>query len=639
MNEYHSKILHVDLNDRRVWVEDLSQQTLISLLGGRGINALLLWKHVNETVDPLSPANVLIFGPGLLAGSGAPSSGRTTVTCKGPITNLYLKSSMGGHWGAEFRFTGFDHLLLHGSSNTPVYLWIHDDAVEIRDATRFWGMDARRANQELKEDVGEKEAEVACIGPAGEKLVRFSAIMSSVYNAAARGGTGAVMGSKKLKAVVVRGTKRLNLHDPAKFYELSIKIREALGKEGEIQLLHKYGTSGSVEAVNALGALPNRNFQHGQIENVGPLTGQNLVDKGYLKKRIGCHDCIVSCHRYVEIRTGKFKGTYTGGPEYESFVSLGGQSHVIDTEAVIKANEYCNLLGLDTISTGVVIAWAMETYERGLLGKEDMDGLDVAFGNAEVLVEIIQRIGYREGRIGNLLAEGVKRASERVGHESWKWAMCNSKGLEQSSVETRSAKGYALAFAVNPRGPDHLHTQVFAEFGASPEALALIERITGDKKWASPILTEFRPEIIRWHEDCYAVTDALGFCSFTTTDAYSVSPKAMADFFTAATGIESDEALMMLAGRRIVTLEKCFNVREGATREIDDLPWRLMNEPGTSAWGKVMNSKQELDMMLDQYYQLHEWDSKTSWPYRITLERLGLGEVAAELEQKGKLPA
>ncbi len=635
-----SKILHIDLAKKKIWTEELKKQLGARFLGARGINAKLLWALIKKpSIDPLGPENVLIFGTGTLTGTTAPSSGRTTVTCKGPATNLYLKTNMGGHWGAELKFAGYDHIVLHETSKSPVYIWINDDQVELRDASHLWGLNVRETDESLKQDLGDREAKVACIGPAGENLVRFAAVMNSVYHAAGRGGAGAVMGSKKVKAVAVRGTKRITIKDPDKFREVALSARESLAKDSGAQSLYNYGTSGSIEPVNELHAFPNYNFRSGHLENVKPLTGQNLVEKGYLKRRVGCFSCTISCHRYVSVDEGPYAGTFTGGPEYENFCALGGGTWVLDTEAVLKANELCNLLGLDAISTGNVIQWAMETYERDILTKKDTDGIDLTFGNSEALVKTVEMIGYRKGKIGNLLAEGVKRAAEKVGKGSWKWAICNSKGLEQSSVETRSAKSYALAFAVNPRGPDHLHTETFAEFGASPEAIALIEKITGDKKWASPRYIEFRPEIVRWHEDCYAVTDSLGFCAFTSTAAYGVTPSNMAEMFTFATGIPMTENEIMLAGRRIVTLEKCFNIREGADRKLDDLPWRLMHEPVASGPTKgFVNSEEEMNGMLDKYYTLHGWDLKTSWPYKETLEMLKLKDVANELQKLGKLP-
>jgi aldehyde:ferredoxin oxidoreductase len=383
-------------------------------------------------------------------------------------------------------------------------------------------------------------------------------------------------------------------------------------------------------------ALPNTNFKYGHLDNAEPLTGQTLLKEGYLIRRVACFSCPISCHRFVIARKEPYVGSYTGGPEYETMCALGAQTRVIDTDAVIKANELCNIYGLDTISTGVTIAWAMECFERGILTKDDTDGIELKFGNSEALIKTIELIAFRRGKLGSLLADGVKRAAERVGKESWKWAVCNSKGLEQSMVDTRSAKGYALAFAVNPRGPDHLHTECIAEFGYTPEGIDLIEKITGDRKWASPYYTEFRAEIVRWHEDCYCITDSLGLCAFTSTSMnYAVNPENMAQMFYLATGIPMDEKEIMLAGRRVLTLERCFNAREGADRKLDDLPWRLMNEPATSGPAKgMMNSKQELDAMLNRYYQLHEWDIKTGLPYKETLKKLGLMDIANQLGEK-----
>jgi aldehyde:ferredoxin oxidoreductase len=634
------KILHIDLAKRKVWTEGLTRELGVRFLGGRGINAKLLWNLIKEPgIDPFSPENVLIFGVGTLTGTVAPSSGRTTITCKGAATGLYLKTNMGGHWGAELKFAGYDHVILHGASKSPVYIWIHDDVVEIKDASHYWGLNVRETDEALKRDLGDREIKVACIGPAGENLVRFAAIMNSVYHAAGRGGAGAVMGSKKVKAIAVRGTGEVKVADPENFNKVALDAREALAKDTSAKSLYRYGTSGGLMATNEMHRLPSYNFRAGHIDNAYPISGQCLVNEGYLMRRVGCFGCTISCHRYTVIENGPYAGTYTGGPEYEAFVALGAGTGVIDTEAVIKANELCNILGLDVISTGVVIQWAMESFEKGALTREDTEGLELTFENVNVLVELIPMIAFRRGRIGSLLGEGVKRAAEKVGKDSWRWAICNSKGLEQSGVETRASKGYALAFAVNPRGPDHLHTECLAEKGATPEAVALIEKITGDKKWASPYYTEYRAEIVRWHEDCYAVTDALGFCAFTSTAAYGVTPKNMAEMFQLATGIPMTEEEIMLAGRRIVTLEKCFNVREGADRKMDDLPWRLMHEPAPTGPAKgMMNSSAELNSMLDKYYTLHEWDLKTSWPFKETLEKLGLGDVAKELKELKKLP-
>ncbi len=421
-----------------------------------------------------------------------------------------------------------------------------------------------------------------------------------------------------------------------------MKLREAISKLGEAKLYHDYGTAFLTPICNAAHSYPIYNFKAGHLEDeeIKSQTGQFLVEAGYLIRRSGCFGCEVSCHRYTVIKKGPHAGTYSGGPEYESISSLAGGTGVFDPDVYLKANELCNLMGLDTISTGGVIQWAMESYERGVITDKDTGGMKLNFGNGEVLVDLIPMIARRRKWIGNLLAEGVKRASEAVEKDSWKWAICNSKGLEQSRVETRGTKGYGLAFAINPRGPDHLHACPLAEFGSKPEYVELVEKLTGDKKWAVPIYAEYRPEIVRYHEDTLAAADGMGFCLMYVVSFYpAVVPEKMAEMFSSATGIEISGEELMLTGRRIATLERCINVREGADRKLDDLPYRLMHEPAPTGPPKgMMNSPEELNIMLDKYYELQEWDKETSYPYKETLEMLGLKDVAYVLEKIGRLP-
>lgn len=644
------KILHVDLSERKSWVEPVPEVWIDRFIGSRGVNAKILWDALKPGIDPLGPGNVLIFGTGTLTGTFAPTSGRTTITCKSPTTHLYLKTNVGGHWGTELKFAGFDYLVIHGKAASPTYLWIHDGEVEIRDAQHLWGEDVRKTTEALRKEVGDDEAQVAAIGQGGENLVRFAAVMVSIYNAAARGGAGAVMGSKRLKAVVVRGHGGVRVADPKGFYRsCHIAIKNSY-EDATAKFAHLYGTAGSVPMVNEARAFPSYNFQKGYIEGAEKIGGPYLAESEYLKGRLGCNACIFTCHRYCEIEGGKYAGCYTGGPEYETLSALGAGCGTTDLETVIKANELCNIYGLDTISTGNLIQWAMECYERGVITKDQAGGLHLEWGNGEAIVEMVKKIAFRQG-LGNLLAEGVKRASERIGQGSERWAI-QSKGLEQSRVETRAAFGYALAFAVNPRGPDHLHTETIAEFGTRPGGRRLIKKITGDEKYANPRLIEKRPEIVRWHEDCFAATDSLGLCAFINTSRFGVDPEQMANMFSTAIGKKVSEEELMTAGRRILTLEKSFNVREGASRKDDTLPWRLMNEPLESLMrgrdvsraieekeGFVpINSPEMLNRMLDEYYDLHGWDRNTSWPYRETLLQLGLKEVVEELEPEGKVP-
>ena len=639
MNGHQGRILHVDLSSGKIWKEDIPEEWKRLYVGSRGINARLLWDYCKDpSITWDDPRNVIIYAPGAVTGTTAPCSGRTSVTTVGCTTGLYLKSNTGGHWGAELKFAGYDHLVVHGVANKPSYIWIDDDHVEIRDAKELWGKDIIETDALLKKWHG-NDSKGLYIGPAGEKLVRAASIQCSLYHAAGRGGGAAVMAKKNLKAIAVKGTKPVKVKDTRKFAEIAEEMRENLRNDSGAVGLHDFGTAGSIAAVNELHAFPGKNWQTGYTENAHPISGQALVEKGYLKRRVACFGCTIGCHRYSVIDEGPNAGIASGGPEYETFGALGNGPGIIDTEGVLLLNEMCNRLGLDTITAGTVSQWAIESYLRGVLTKKDTDGLELDWGKLDETLKTVEALALRKGKLGNLLADGLKIATKKVGQDSYKWAIMNKKGLEQSNVETRSAKAYALAFAVNPRGNDHLMTETFAEFGASPEAVEVIEKVTGDKKWASPHFTDFRAEIVRWHEDCYEITEALGFCVFTSTAAFGINPDNMARLYGAATGISMTEDEMMNTGRRVVTLEKAFNVTRGATREHDNLPWRLMNEGAASGPLKgEMNSQEELDGMLDRYYALHEWDPKTSWPKRETYEKLGLKDVADYLESIGKLP-
>ena len=623
-------ILYVDLSSEEVWRESLSRDELARYLGGRGVAARLLWDQVGPETNPLDEDNLLIFAPGSLTGTHAPNSGRMTISAKGSATNLYLKSNVGGAFGTSLKMTGNDYLAVKGAAEKPVYIHIDNEEVTIRDGSELWGKGVRETTRRLERDYGE-ETQVACIGPAGENLVNFAAIMVSYYNAAARGGIGAVMGSKNLKAVVAdRGSGRVEVDSPEEYGKVVEESREALVQDSINPDLHKYGTARDVDMLNELNILPSYNFKKGHVEDAEGLSGRSWPETGHLKSAVGCSSCIYSCHRHTEVEEGKYEGSYSGGPEYETVASLGSGCGVTDNEAVFRANELCNDLGLDTISTGVVIQWAMETYEKGLIDKDRSDGIRLEFGNDDALVAIIERIAHREG-IGDLLARGTKIASEEIGNGSEKWAV-QSRGLEQSGVETRGAYSYALAFAVNPRGPDHLHTECLAEFGGTPEAVDTVKKITGDEKYATPVTKEKRAEIVRWHEDIYAVTDALGLCAFTTTAAYGIDEEKAAKMFEYKTGIETTPEEIMQAGKRIVTLERSFNVREGLSRKDDVLPRRMMEENAGDLEGEEPRiSREKLDYMLDRYYELHGWDPEDGKPTGETLEDLELGFVSAEI--------
>ncbi|MGM0409971.1 MAG: aldehyde ferredoxin oxidoreductase family protein [Bacillota bacterium] len=637
MTEFLGKILHVDLNNKTSWTEEVPSEKWIKYLPSRGLNAKLLWELTDENTEPLSKDNVLIFGVGGFTGTTAPSSGRTTVTFKSPATNMYFKSNSGGHWGAELKFAGYGNLVIHGKADKPIYLYIDNDGVEFKDAEKLWGENVRKTNDLIRKELGNEEVQTVTIGQAGEKLARISALMISTYNAAARGGGGAVMGSKNLKSIVVKGSQGIEVENTERFHELSLKAQENVMNDSGYNGLSNYGTASSTNPLNEMYARPTKNFQKCYFEDHEEISGEAMAEKGKLKRTAACYSCVIGCHRYTEVDSDKYKA-YTGGPELETIGAFGEGAENNDIDSIIKANELCNIYGLDTISTGAVIQWAIESFEKGVINKEDTGGLELSWGNGEAIVKMVEKIAFRED-IGDILAEGAKRAAEKIGQDSYKWAI-EAKGLEQSTVDTRAAKAYGLAFAVNPRGPDHLHTQTLSELGMSKEARELIKEITGEDEFIDSTKIKKRAPIVRWHEDVYAISDALGLCSFVTTALLGVTPEIMADMWSAALDKEVSKEELMKAGKRIVTLEKAYNVRCGATREDDRLPWRLMNEKAENRPdGEVLtNTKKELDKMLDKYYKLHGWDIDTSWPTKQTLKNLDLDFVAEEFETKNKLP-
>ena len=625
-----AKMLKIDLSNGTITHEDLEDKALFKkYLGGRGIGTYLILSKYEPTIDPYDEKAPLIFAPGVFTGTVVPSSGRTSVIFKSPVTNKLFKTNVGGHFGSQLKFAGYDMLIIEGRAKKPVMIYINDDNVEIKDASHLWGRDIRETNHIVREELGDEDVQLACIGPAGENKVAYASIQVSIYNSAARGGGGAVMGDKNLKAIAVRGTKSVKVAHPERFMKAVSVINQKMHKSPGVGPLSDYGTSIGVESTNAIGAFPVRNFQESSIEDVKYLTGQHLVESGLLKRKIACYSCPVACHRYVTLEDGKYKGTYTGGPEYETLNSLGAGCGSVDTASVIKANEYCNILGMDTISTGGCIQWLMECKQRGVVTDEQADGLDLSWGNTDTIVALTKKIAYREG-IGDLLANGLEKASQQMGKDSYKWAI-QARGLEQSRVETRSAFAYALAFAISSRGPDHLNTECLAEFGGDSEALRVIKYITGSEKYAYPHTTDKRGEIVRWHEDIYSVSDSVGLCAFPTTAQFWVDEYDLAEIYSSATGIEVDADEIMLAGRRTITMERLYNAMLGYSREHDILPYRLMNEAQSNAMHKnAINSKELLDIMKDDYFTLHGWDLIKGWPTKETLNELGLDEFIAK---------
>ncbi len=634
---YNGRVLNVHLGTGNIWVHTLGEDYLRDYLGGRGAAVKLLWDLTGPKTKTLGKDNVLIFSTGVLTGTSAPTTGRTSVTFKSPATGGYFKSNIGGGLGIAFKHAGYDHVIIHGKAKKPVYVFISPTNVKICDASEVWGKDVKETNRFIKSLHENEELKIACIGRAGEDLCNYAAIMGTYYNAAARGGGGAVMGSKNLKALAFdAGGGRVYVSDPEGFAAAAQHARDASLADNHSLTMKRFGTPATTDQLCVASLLPTYNFKRQWLSSGAEnLTGQHLIDEGYLKRSVSCGSCIFGCHRYTRIDEGKFAGTYSEGPEYETFAALGANLGVTDSRYLLKANEMANNYGIDTISLGASIGFAIESFEKGIISLEDTQGFELKWEDGETLLYLIDLIVEQRG-IGKLLSKGVRIASETLGGDTYQWAV-QARGLEQSRVELRGCFAYALAFALNPRGPDHLMTECLAEFGAgfTKHAVDVIKKITGSEKYAFPYLEEKRAEIVTWHEDIYAVSDSLGYCAFATTAAYGVNEQISADTFNTATGLNLSAEDIMKAGRRIVTLERCYNLREGWSRRCDVLPWRVMNEKAVDldpkqSTGAYMDSNR-LGRMLENYYDLNGWDPGNGFPKTETLEKLGLGYAEEEL--------
>ena len=530
------------------------------------------------------------------------------VVTKSPLSGALSCSNAGGVFPTEFKRTGLDLIIFEGRAKEPVYLWINDDQVEIRPADHVWGKTVSQTEDALLAETDPK-AKVACIGPAGEKLALIAAIMNDKHRAAGRSGVGAVMGSKNLKAVVVRGTKKVDLAEPEKMQELCRQVRDEVGegvKKGSS--LNLYGTAYVPPVTNEIGILPTRNFQSGVFEHVEDISGPVLRER-YLRRAKPCFGCPIACGRDTEVKEPEPYRGEGEGPEYETIASLGSACGVGDLAAITKANYICNDLGLDTISTGVTIACAMELYEKGYLLEKDI-GMPLRFGDGDALIEMVRQTGWREG-FGNLIAEGSYRLASRYGHPE---LSITAKKQEFPGYDPRGAKGMGLLYATSNIGASHMAGDT-----------AYME-VFGVPKKLDPQTIEKKPWYVKHFEDIFAIVDAAGLCVFLAIrylfdDSYEVTPHRLTELLNYATGAGYTVESLLEAGDRIFTLERMFLVKAGFSRKDDTLPPRMLEEPMPegAAKGQVV----ELEQMLDEFYALRGWDSN-GIPTPEKLQSLGL---------------
>lgn len=594
LHSYSGKCLVVDLTKQKAEVRELPQSWLRSYLGGVGLGTRLLFEWAKPGTDPLSPDNAMVFASSGLAGTMAPASSNHAVVTKSPLSGFLSAAVSSGHWSLSLKRTGYDALVITGAAPSPVYVLVDNEIVHFKKADHLSGRDCLQTSEDIRRHLGDDRVQVASIGPGGEHLVRYASI-SDGYPLSQRGGAGAVMGSKKLKAIAVRGTNPVSVHDLHTLERASIAL---YGKaRTEVTLKSRYSeTLGCLQTINRSGALPTRNFQAFAFEGADRQSREHLV------KAIACPTCPVACRYLLRVVDGSYAGA-EATLDYQSLAALGPLCGVDDTPAILKAAELCQHYGLDTVSTGGSIAWAMESFERGLFTKQDTGGIDLSFGNPDALVEMVERIGKCE-EVGSLLAEGTKRASARLGRGSEQWAM-HCKGLEMAGCDPRSAEGEALWSAIGLRTESH-----FCPPCSTREA-------------------DPRTNVGLWNqerEDLAAVFSSLMICGLMR-DCFQDFLSEAALLYASATGIELASAELRQAGERINALEKAFNIREGWRRIDDGLPPRLLEAmPGHGKGKSNVLSDNKLHAMMENYYEARGWTPEGRIPLS-KLKALGMDDL------------
>lgn len=619
---YAGKILRVDLSDGRLHVEKPDDATLQEYIGGEGLGIKYLYDEVPAGVDALGPENRLIFMTGPVTGSLAPTSGRHCVTTKSPLTGCQTTSHAGGYWGTQLKLAGFDGIIVQGQSASPVYLFIDDGTPVLNDAGDLWGRDVFQTDLLVKEQVHDKKISVAAIGPAGENLVKFASIQNDRQRSAARGGTGAVMGSKKLKAIAVRGTQSFFAADPAAYISsMDELLQSTYDNVISGSLLPKHGVTGIVDMINQHGVLPARNHQSGTFDRAHELSGQKMSDTMLTRTR-GCYCCNIHCTRIINIPYGPYHDTRGKGPDYDATVAFGSQCGNDNLEAVARANLWCDQYGLDSVSTGESIAWAMELFERGIIDRQDTRGIDLRFGNHEAMVAMVPKIATRM-EFGAILADGLREAVKKIGKGSEQYAM-SVKNLDLPGFEARGSKGMALEYAVDNRGGDNLRP-----FGTLTECLGFRSKELDMPEQFDPLSETDKVKWLVPAQNYSVAVNSLVCCMFTII-AYSVEPGQYARHLSAITGFSYDKDRLLLAGERIWNLQRAFNVREGFTRKDDQLPARLTSVPAPS--GPAKGNVVHLDQMLDAYYEARGWD-RNGIPAGDKLRSLGLEHISRDLDK------
>lgn len=624
---YAGKWLWVDLTRGKVEAREDDPTLAEQYLGGNGWGGRLLWENVGPEVDPLGPNNWLIFSTGPLCGTVVPNPGRMEVVAKSPLTGIYGDANAGGFFGPELKYAGWDAVVVTGRSPTPVYLTINGREAALRDASSLWGLTTSRTEEAIRKTWGDRQVKTAVIGPAGENLVRIAGIQLTPQRSAARCGLGAVMGSKNLKAIAVRGLGPIPIADPKRLRTIGFELQRRLRANAIFAAVSAHGTPGIVSLMNGLGRFPTKNFQAGGYERADRINADALFSRAFVRN-VACFGCPVACDKVYQIPDGPFAGISLRSVEYETLDSFGACILNDDLDSLLAANRLCDDLGLDTISAGRCISFAMELWDEEVLNLDDTGGIPLRWGDMEVVLGLLPMIARKEG-FGGLLSEGVRQMANIIGRGADQYAM-HVKGMEIPGQDGRAQRSMGLAHVTSTRGADHLKAfPTIDETGYPDEG----RRRYGDQYLpdiVQPLATRYKPFLVKDGEELGAIVDSVGMCksggTFVLAEIYWADIAAALE---AATGMSMPVDKLKTIGERIYNLQRCYDAIHGITRSDDRLPARFAREPSPTgnARGQTINT----EPLLDEYYSLRGWDPVNGWPTADTLRRLGLDDAATRL--------
>ena len=618
---YKGKILRVNLSDSNFKVDPLPKAWVKDYIGGDGFGVKLLFEEVPGGTDPLSADNKLIVGTGPITGTMWPMSGRTVFISKAPLTGIWGESHVGGFLGPELKYAGYDMLVVEGKADRPVYIRIEDSHLELCNASELWGTTTDQTTINIKKAHHDPDIQVAAIGPAGERIVRFASVIVNHARAAGRTGMGSVLGSKNVKAIAIRGHGGVDVYDHEGFFELAKKAHHRVRENPQAREMGKWGTWILTAVKQEIGELPTYNHRTGVFSGYDKLTGDYIRPRFTISDR-ACFGCSLGCKKVNYVKTGPFAGTLEEGPEYEGLMAFGSSLGIDDYATTLKANQICNRYGMDIISAGATIGFAIEAFENGIITEKDTGGLKLEWGNSEQAIHLLELIAARQ-EFGNLLAEGSKRAAESIGNGASKYAI-HVKGLEVSGQDGRTHRSIGLGHATAARGADHLRSLVVVDQLGYEDVAA--------KRWGADKLPEIIDPYTEKHkaiavvesENSYCIRDTLIVCWYSVSWPPIFWMEDFAEMLPLATGMKHFGSVKNLTeiAERIVTMKRLFNKREGITRKDDSLPDRFTKEPMPEGPGKGQTV--DLDPMLDDYYRLRGWDLKTGLPTEETIKRLSL---------------